>query len=341
MLKLALRLVAIICWLAINLCDKILDIQPLALRICNPSGIFMPIPAIKTLDLNFRGTPGTIAVYLIPHSNGAILIESGPGSTTQTLEVALHAHGMQTNDITDVFLTHIHLDHAGAAGWLAQQGAQVHVHPIGAPHMQNPERLLASARRIYGDSMDTLWGDFLPVPGDRLSVLQDGDTIEINGICIRAIESPGHASHHLAYIYEDVCFSGDIGGVRLGGLRHISLPMPPPEFHLEKWRESVRRLHKEPINYIAPTHFGIYQDVEWHLAAIDKALDEVDEWIEVVMPTEPSIEELRVKILDWERTRAIWGGVDSSTANAQQVANPSSMSADGIQRYWLKHRNNS
>src|SRR5512135_1903027 len=116
---------------------------------------------VITLDLNFQGKTQAIAAYLVRHSSGAILIESGPGSTVPALQAGLAAHRLSSSDVTHVLLTHIHLDHAGAAGWLARQGAQIYVHPVGAPHLLHPEKLLASAARIYGDQMETLWGEFL------------------------------------------------------------------------------------------------------------------------------------------------------------------------------------
>src|SRR5512141_3435889 len=125
---------------------------------------------IVTIDLDFQDKTQAIASYLIRHNDGAVLIESGPGSTLPSLEVGLAKEGLSPRDITHVLLTHIHLDHAGAAGWLAKQGAQIYVHPVGAPHMLNPEKLIASASRIYGDRMQELWGDFLPVPQDKLHV---------------------------------------------------------------------------------------------------------------------------------------------------------------------------
>src|SRR5687767_7805741 len=106
---------------------------------------------VRILDLNFKGIPGAIASYLIPHHDGVVLVEAGPGSTTDRLRAALGEEGYKVADVTDVLLTHIHLDHAGAAGWLAGQGARVHVHPNGAPHLINPEKLITSATRIYGD----------------------------------------------------------------------------------------------------------------------------------------------------------------------------------------------
>jgi glyoxylase-like metal-dependent hydrolase (beta-lactamase superfamily II) len=297
---------------------------------------------IHTLDLNFLGIPRTIAVYLILHSQGAILIESGPGSTLPALQAELQPYGLTARDITDVFLTHIHLDHAGAAGWLARQGARIHVHPVGAPHMIQPDKLLTSAARIYGDQMDVLWGKFLPVPAEKIVVMQDNETTEIDGICIRALDTPGHANHHFAYIYENTCFSGDIGGVRLPGPAHLRLPMPPPELNLEKWRLSLERLKREfdagTFSRLAPTHFGIYPDISWHLATLFDSLDEIEAWMLAIMPKDPTLEKLSDEFLQWAEQRSISQDIPRELLKAYEAANPSWMSAQGLQRYWQKFR---
>jgi len=293
---------------------------------------------IFTIDLNFMGFPGTIASYLIPHAHGVILVECGPSSTLPALQAGLEAHGFSEKDVTDVLLTHIHLDHAGAAGWLARQGAHIYVHPMGAPHLRDPEKLLTSAQRIYGDAMQTLWGEFLPVPPECLLVPQNGDDIEIGELRFRAVDTPGHADHHFAYILNDLCFSGDIAGVRLMRFPHIRLPMPPPDLHLEKWRLSLQRLSSLPIRRIAPTHFGIFEDVGWHFKAAAQALDEVDAWTEANLPSNPPIEELTEKFIAWTRRRSLDAGVSPDVIDAYETANPSFMSAYGIQRYWKKYR---
>src|ERR1700690_4335969 len=213
---------------------------------------------IITLDLNFQGKSQTIASYLIRHSSGVVLIESGPGSCLEELKARLAAIGLSVCDVTHVFLTHIHLDHAGAAGWLARQGAQIYVHPIGAPHMLNPDKLLASATRIYGDQMENLWGEFLPVPEDKLVIAKDGEEIVIGNLHFVPLDTPGHAEHHFVYIFEDTCFSGDVGGVRIPGYQYLRIPMPPPELHFGKWRESIAIIKKQKFSRIAPTHFGIF-----------------------------------------------------------------------------------
>jgi glyoxylase-like metal-dependent hydrolase (beta-lactamase superfamily II) len=297
---------------------------------------------IYTLDLEFRGLSWAIAVYLIPHAGGATLVECGPGSTLPALQRGLAKHGLNYSDITDILLTHIHLDHAGAAGFLARQGARVHVHRVGAPHLLAPEKLLESAGRIYGALMEPLWGEFLSVPQEQLSVILDGDEVNSGGHIFRAVDTPGHANHHFAYLFENTCFSGDIGGIRLAGLQYLRLPMPPPEFHLEKWRESLEKLRNEyaqgAFSRLAPTHFGIYEDPSWHLDAMAEALDEVAEWIEKVMPQEPEIQDLRHMFTEWTNAVSIQKGLDKNLLSVQEAANPSFMSADGIQRYWRKYR---
>jgi glyoxylase-like metal-dependent hydrolase (beta-lactamase superfamily II) len=299
---------------------------------------------IHTLDLQFLGLSGVIAAYMIPHSEGVVLIESGPGTTVGTLVNGLESHGYSPGDISDVFLTHIHLDHAGAAGWLAERGARIHVHPVGAPHMLDPHKLLGSAERIYGDQMDALWGEFLPVPEDRISILENNQVIEVSGLQLRAVDTPGHANHHFAYIFEDTCFSGDIGGVRLGESKHLVLPMPPPEFQLEDWRASQRKLENlyqsGAFQHIAPTHFGMINDAGKHLSELRRSLDEVGAWIEGVMPANPDIQTLNDRFLDWTHARYRDAGLHETDIQAYEAANPSWMSAAGIHRYWRKYRQN-
>lgn len=293
---------------------------------------------VHTIDLNFMGTPGAIAVYLVQHSQGVVLIESGPGSTIPSLQAGLRALGFTEADVTDVLLTHIHLDHGGAAGWLARQGARIHVHPAGAPHLLDPRKLLQSAARIYGDQMETLWGEFLPVPADHLFVTEDEEVVEIGGLCFRAINTPGHANHHYAYRFEDICFTGDIGGIRLAKTHHVRLPMPPPELQLEQWHQSLLRLQKEEFARIAPTHFGIFSDPAWHLGAVSKALQETIEWVESVMPGDPPFDVLNEKFLEWTRLRSLADGLELDQMELYELANPSWMSSQGIQRYWKKYR---
>ena len=295
--------------------------------------------SVITLDLNFQGKTQAIASYLIKHSTGAILIESGPGSTLSALQAGLAVNGLSIADITHVLLTHIHLDHAGAAGWIAREsGADVYVHPIGAPHMLNPEKLIASATRIYGDRMETLWGEFLPVPQNQLKVPIDAEEIVIGNLRFLPVNTPGHAEHHYSYLFEDVCFSGDVGGVRIPGYPYLRVPMPPPELHFGKWRESIARLRGQKFARIAPTHFGIFDDPEWHLREVEKSLDAAEGWLEKVMPSAPQVDEMKQMFGDWMAEQSRQQGLSAAAVKAYELANPIGMSVDGLLRYWKKVR---
>lgn len=296
---------------------------------------------IVTLDLNFQGRKQAIASYLVRGADAVILIESGPGSTRSALEAGLVAEGLTPSDVTHLLLTHIHLDHAGAAGWLARQGAEVYVHPVGAPHMLNPERLLASATRIYGDRMDSLWGEFLAVPEEKLHVATDGELLVFGNLEFLPISTPGHAEHHHAYIFEDICFTGDVGGVRIPGYQYLRVPMVPPELHLERWRQSIQRLRTHKFSRIAPTHFGIYDDPDWQLREVEKGLYDAEGWIDKMMAEdpEPPIEALRESFTTWMVEQATAMGLSEDVQKAYGLANPPGMSADGLLRYWKKVKN--
>ena len=299
----------------------------------------MASTSVITLDLKFQGQPHAIASYLIRLGDANILIESGPGSTLPALEAGLADEGLSPRDVTHVLLTHIHLDHAGAAGWLARQGAQIYVHRVGAPHMLNPEKLIASATRIYGDRMETLWGEFLPVPQSQLIVPKDAEAIVIGNAEFIPLDTPGHADHHFAYFFEDICFSGDVGGVRIPGYQYLRVPMPPPELHIERWHESIARLRKQNMKLIAPTHFGIFEDVAWHLDEVDRGLNSASRWLEETMPSDPSIDDMRQSYTDWIVNEGKSQGLDEEVVRAYELANPLGMSADGLLRYWKKVRN--
>ncbi len=294
--------------------------------------------SVYPLDLHFLQKQDAIAAYLIPHRDGAALVETGPGSTVDTLTANLAEHGLTPQDVTHVFLTHIHLDHAGAAGWMAQQGAQIYVHPIGAPHLINPEKLISSARRIYQEKMDFLWGQFLPVPEEKLVAVEDGEVITFGDRQVTALYTPGHAEHHVAWVIEDTCFSGDIGGVRIPGPLYMRMPFVPPELNFEKWYASLERLMKVGFKRIAPTHFGFFDDAEAHLELAMRILDETMEWMEAVMPSDPPIEQLRERFVAFCRAQALQLGLDEDILYLYEIANPTWMGADGISRYWKKFR---
>ncbi len=226
-------------------------------------------PGVTQIDHDFRGAPGIIASWLVVDGDDVALVEAGPASTTPTLLAGVRAAGVDPASITRILVTHIHLDHSGAAGGLLEHcpRATVHVHPLGARHLVDPSKLLASAGRVYGALMRPLWGDTLPVPADRVRPAVDGETIVVGRRRLRAVETPGHAAHHHAFLDEGsgACFAGDVAGVRLDGVRFVRPPTPPPEFDPEAWRASIGRLRAANPRRLYLTHFGGYDDVAWHL----------------------------------------------------------------------------
>lgn len=293
---------------------------------------------VHTLDLNFQNRHDAIAAYLIPHADGAMLVESGPGSTIDALQARLAEHQLSVKDITHVLLTHIHLDHAGAAGWLSRQGAKVVVHPVGAPHMIDPSKLIASATRIYQDKMETLWGEFLAVPEEQVYTPIDGETLEIGGVGVNIHFTPGHAEHHIAYGAEDIIFAGDIGGIRMPNCEYLRLPLVPPELNLEKWQASFEKLLGFNYKRIAPTHFSIFDDAEKHIHNGMQVIENTSRWLEEVMPSDPTTEALGEKFAAWMMIEGQAAGISVEELQTYEIANPLHMAATGLSRYWKKVR---
>lgn len=291
-----------------------------------------------TIDLDFLGINEAIPVFVFPTHGKIFLVECGPGSTLVTLERKLKPLGYGLDDISDVFITHIHLDHAGAAGSLARRGARIHVHPSGARHLIDPEKLITSAERIYGDQMQTLWGDFLPVAEKDLSILEDGQVIKVGDIEINAIHTPGHANHHIAYVIDGICFSGDVGGSRMPGQKFITLPMPPPDFHLETWYQTIEKLKGLDLKQIVVTHYGAFDDVAWHLATLQEKLEDIDVWMRKVMPTAQTLEDVHQQYMRWIQTEYDRYGIPEEIRKKYEGASPSWMTPAGLFRYWNKYR---
>jgi glyoxylase-like metal-dependent hydrolase (beta-lactamase superfamily II) len=290
---------------------------------------------IETLDLDFGHTPETIAAFLVFGPEGPVLVETGPASTLPNLLARLAEHGVAPEDVRHVLVTHIHLDHAGAAGWWAQEGATVYVHPNGG-HLVDPSKLLTSAERIYQDRMDELWGQTVPAPAERVVAVEGNSTIEAAGLSFIALDTPGHARHHHVYRLGDVAFTGDAAGVRLGDRHWIDLPGPPPEFDLEAWKSTLQRLRQENLTAVYRTHFGATTNVAAQLDQFEAHLEEGADLVRDMMAEGVDREAMidRYNQTMWRLASA--DGVDDAAALAYELANPRFMSVDGIARYWRK-----
>jgi len=250
-----------------------------------------------------------------------VLIDPGPSSC---LPVLLDALGDQRPRA--LLLTHIHLDHAGASGSLVSRwpDLEVYVHEVGVPHMLDPTRLMASARRLYGDDMDRRWGEMLPVPEQNLNVLRGGE--RLFGGRFEVAYTPGHAWHHVSYLHEGTAYVGDVGGVRIASSSPTIPPTPPPDIDVEAWHESLERVAAWRPERLARTHFGSGEDVEAQLAELGERLDV---WAELARR-----EDLEgfVSGIEDEIERAAGPEL---MATYRQAAPPEQLYA-GLERYWRK-----
>ena len=227
---------------------------------------------ISYTDLMHRGRPRVIATAIIQSASGVALVDPGPTSCLETLRAALRAAGIAIADVRTLVLTHIHLDHAGAAGSLVVENPDitVYVHERGAPHMIDPSKLLASAGRLYGDAMDSLWGPFLPVPEANVRGLSGGERIEVADRTFEVAYTPGHASHHISFLDREsgVAFVGDVAGVRTGQALFVMPPTPPPDIDIELWNDSIEIVRQWRASTLLITHYGAHEDPDEHLDAM-------------------------------------------------------------------------
>jgi glyoxylase-like metal-dependent hydrolase (beta-lactamase superfamily II) len=289
---------------------------------------------IHVLDLEY-GVSRTTAAFVITTREGPILVETGPESTYPALAEGLKGLGYEPEEVRHVLLTHIHLDHAGAAWRFARQGATVYVHPTGARHLQDPSRLLASAGRIFGERTEDLWGTPMPVHRSNIRVVGDGEVLSLGDARIEALKTPGHADHHLTWKVAGAIFTGDVGGVRIGGGPVFS-PTPPPEIRVGPWRESIGRLKSLHAEEIYLTHFGRFSDVEHHLDELEACLIDWSEWIGGRIYAKETDEAIVSEFAEHVLARLEQAGVGPDEQEEYEIADPAWMNALGLIRYWRK-----
>ena len=275
----------------------------------------------QPLDLLHLGRERVIGAYLLDTAEGPALFDCGPTTCVPALKAALRDRGLELQDVPHLLLSHVHLDHAGAAGVLVREhpGLQVHVSPIGAPHLVDPTRLEKSARRLYGDEFDTLWGELAPVPMENIR--ETGDQV----LGLDCFPSPGHASHHVCYVDGDgTLYAGDATGVRIQPSRFVLPPTPPPEFDLAVWESTLDEIERRDAQRLALIHFGVADDPMEHLAALRMRLRS---WTALV--GDGTTEE------EFEATALAELGDD---APPYVQAMPPWQSYAGLRRYWEKRR---
>lgn len=294
------------------------------------------------LDTRHAGNEGTVGVYLLPGEGGSFaLIECGPAVCIPALEEAIGEAGFEPEGLAAILLTHIHLDHAGASGTLAQRyGAKVYVHEVGAPHLVDPSRLMASATRIYGEAMDTLWGPLEAVPKEQLHALEDGERLTLFGRRVRALYTPGHATHHLSYFMDGVdgsMLTGDSAAIKLPGSAVVRPATPPPEVDLEAWDASLDRMIGARPERLLLTHFGEVGGANEHLEEV-KVRNR--EWAGVILDGLKAGEDdlaLEARIAAVGDGELAKDGAPPEVIARHRVTSNYEMTVTGLKRYWQKH----
>jgi len=270
------------------------------------------------IDLQFGGQEHAIGVYLVETDDGLALFDCGPASTLPALEAGLAAETLELTDVRHLLLSHIHLDHAGAAGTLVRlhPGLTVWVSEIGAPHLIDPSRLERSARRLYGDFFDALWGELAPVPEQNVRIAT-GDVLGWD-----AFPTPGHASHHVSYLRDGTLLAGDACGVRMPGASYVLPVSPPPDIDVELWHATAAEIRRRGPERLALIHFGIHEDVAAHLDRFDAELDTWAARVGGGMDQQGFVDAVRANLGadadDYDRVAPLW------------------QSWQGLRRYWDK-----
>jgi len=278
------------------------------------------------IDLHHQGVERVIGAYLVETSDGPAVFDCGPASALPTLEAGLRQRGVELTDVRHLLLSHIHLDHAGAAGTIVREHPhiEVHVSAIGAPHLVDPSRLEASARRLYGDTFDPLWGELVPVPEENIRIVGD----EVVGL--ECFASPGHASHHICFAHKDgTLYAGDAAGVRIAPSRLVLPPTPPPDVDVAAWNLTLDELERRAPKRLALVHYGAFDDIERHLSELR---DRLHQWEQVVEAGATQDEFV-------ERVHAGLGELDDDGLQAVERAMPMWQSYAGLKRWVDKVKN--
>jgi glyoxylase-like metal-dependent hydrolase (beta-lactamase superfamily II) len=278
---------------------------------------------VQLLDLRHLGRPKVIASYLLEGPEPT-LVDCGPSTCVNELEAGLREHDLALEDLRHLVITHIHLDHAGAAGTLVRRNPalRVHVSAVGAPHLVDPSRLELSARRLYGDEFDRLWGELAPVPQENVAVI--GERV----LGLEAWPTPGHASHHVSFLDEEGrCFSGDAAGARIMPSSYIAPVAPPPDIDLEAWERSLDAIESRTPRALCLPHFGVVDDPEEHLVDMRRRLRI---WAQRVRAG-ATAEEFEQAVEE-----EVAGEADPETIAMYRQAAPFWQSHAGLKRYWEK-----
>ncbi|WP_143961675.1 MBL fold metallo-hydrolase [Litoribacter populi] len=288
---------------------------------------------VHIIDLQFKQIPNSIATFLVETDAGPILIETGPESTFETLKKGIKSLGYEVEDIQHVFLSHIHFDHAGAAWRFANHGAQIYLHPKGAPHLSNPDKLWNSAKMIYGEQMEDLWGEMKAIPPSQLISMNDGEKVTVGSTTLTAWFTPGHAVHHLAWQLGSIVFTGDVAGVKIDN-GPVTPPCPPPDINIENWKASIDRILELNPTMLYLTHYGTVTEIASHFEELKLMLDDWAVWMKGYYEKQVDPQEVVPLFISYTQSQLEKQGLSKETVEKYEKANPSWMSVAGLYRYW-------
>ena len=295
---------------------------------------------IEYIDVHFLDLPGIIATAVLHGPSGVALIDPGPSTSLANLDRALAQKGFDIRDVRQILLTHIHLDHGGATGSLVERNPEIEVfvHERGAPHLVDPGKLVASAGRLYGQDMDRLWGEILPVPSSAIRILQGGEHIVVAGRRLEIAYTPGHASHHVSFFEPSagIAFVGDTAGIRRGSGAYVMPASPPPDIDLEQWRESETRVLAWNPDTLFVTHFGPFHGARPHFQQL---MDRLVDWSRIVrrlLADDQLSEDQRQAQFVEETAQELRRVVGVPEAELYARAGGLHYSWQGLARYWRK-----
>jgi glyoxylase-like metal-dependent hydrolase (beta-lactamase superfamily II) len=294
---------------------------------------------VSYCDLQFQSRSRIIAAALLHGAGGAAIVDPGPSSALPVLHAALADSGLSMRDVTALLLTHIHLDHAGSTGTLLREnpGLRVYVHERGAPHMVDPSRLLASASLLYGDAMQRLWGEVLPVPASALTILKGGERLEEGGRRLDVAYTPGHASHHVSFFNADtgIAFVGDTGGIKIVESGYVLPPTPPPDIDLEAWDVSLRTIESWRPDTLFLTHFGPHGAAVPHIAELRDHLALAAGLVKTSLAREGADADREVWFSE-ELRKELRRRLADAEGRSYEIAGRLDLSWRGLARYWRK-----
>lgn len=294
------------------------------------------------VDLNFLGRPQIIATAILHGTAGVALVDPGPSTTLDNLTTALTRKGIRFEDVRQILVTHIHLDHSGSVGSIVEKfpHIEVVVHRRGAPHLADPSKLISSAGRLYQQDMERLWGEIKPVDTARLKVIEGGERLTAAGRELETAYTPGHASHHVSFFdpASRVAFVGDTAGICRGASSYVMPPTPPPDIDTEAWRRSAEKILAWDPDTVFLTHFGPRNGARQHLQAMFENLDGWSRIVRRLLADQSIDDDERQRQFVHEAYREIKRQIGETDAADYVRAGGLNFSYQGLARYWTKRR---